>query len=77
MESYIILIYRGDKKHPRGLVGIVEEVGKKEKRAFTNLDELWDILNASRDRSKKRSHKKSFVLAHDKIKDIKRRQAIH
>jgi hypothetical protein len=25
-------------------VGVVEEVGKKEKRAFNNLDDLWDIL---------------------------------
>jgi hypothetical protein len=27
------------------LVGIVEEIGKAEKRAFNNLHELWDILN--------------------------------
>lgn len=46
MESYIIRIYRGDHKHPRDLVGIVEEVGGKEKKAFTNLDELWDILKS-------------------------------
>jgi len=26
-------------------VGVVEEVGIKEKKAFTNYDELWDILN--------------------------------
>ena len=46
MESYIIRIYRGDHKHPRDLVGIVEEVGVKEKKAFTNLNELWDILKS-------------------------------
>ena len=46
MESYIIRIYRGDHKHPRDLVGIVEEVGVKEKKAFTNLNELWDILRS-------------------------------
>jgi len=28
-------------------VGIVEEVGKKGKKAFTNLDELWETLNFS------------------------------
>jgi hypothetical protein len=28
------------------LIGVVEEIGKAEKRAFNNLDELWDILNA-------------------------------
>ena len=46
MESYIIRIYRGDHKHPRDLVGIVEGVGAKEKKAFTNLNELWDILKS-------------------------------
>jgi len=30
------------------LVGVVEEIGKVEKRAFNNLDELWDILNPER-----------------------------
>jgi hypothetical protein len=27
------------------LVGVVEEPGVKEKKAFRNLYELWDILN--------------------------------
>jgi hypothetical protein len=27
------------------LVGVVEEVGMKEKKAFHTLYELWDILN--------------------------------
>jgi hypothetical protein len=27
------------------LVGVVEEPGVKEKKAFSNLYELWDILN--------------------------------
>jgi hypothetical protein len=27
------------------LVGVVEEIGKAEKRAFNNFAELWDILN--------------------------------
>jgi len=27
------------------LVGVVEEVGVKEKKAFHTLYELWDILN--------------------------------
>jgi hypothetical protein len=27
------------------LVGVVEEVGVNEKKAFQNLYELWDILN--------------------------------
>ena len=50
LESYIVRIYRGEKDSPRNLVGIVEEVGLEEKRAFTNMDELWTILNPVRRR---------------------------
>jgi hypothetical protein len=44
LESYIIRIYRYENNNPRSFVGVVEEVGVPEKRAFTNLEELWDIL---------------------------------
>ena len=47
MNSYIVRIYRQDKDKPRLLVGVVEEVGVKGKKAFTNLDELWGILSPS------------------------------
>jgi len=30
------------------LIGVVEQIGKAEKRAFNNLDELWDILKPER-----------------------------
>jgi len=46
VESYIVRVYRGEKDNPRSFVGIVEEVGVEEKKAFTNLDELWQILNS-------------------------------
>jgi hypothetical protein len=46
MDNYIVRVYRQDRNNPRKLVGIVEEVGVKGKKAFTNLDELWEILNA-------------------------------
>ena len=46
MESYIVRIYRREKDDPRSFVGMVEEVGVEEKKAFTNLDELWNILNS-------------------------------
>jgi len=29
-------------------VGVVEEVGMNGKKAFSNYDELWDILNPAR-----------------------------
>ena len=45
MDNYIVRIYRSEKDNPRKLVGLVEEVGKDGRRGFTNLDELWGILN--------------------------------
>ena len=48
MENYIIRIYRFQKGNPRQLVGVVElvESESRAKMAFTNLDELWEILNS-------------------------------
>jgi hypothetical protein len=45
MNSYLVRTYRKAENNPRMLVGVVEEVGVKEKKAFSNLYELWDILN--------------------------------
>ena len=45
MSSYLVRIYRKAENNPRMLVGVVEEPGVKEKKAFHNLYELWDILN--------------------------------
>ena len=48
MENYIVRIYRFEKDNPRGLVGIVESVEgeRRGKKAFTNFDDLWEILNS-------------------------------
>ena len=48
MDSYLVRIYRRAENNPRMLVGVVEEVGVKEKKAFNSLYELWDILNPGR-----------------------------
>ena len=45
--NYIVRIYRFKKDDPRELVGVVEEAGGKGKKVFTNLEELWEILNSS------------------------------
>jgi len=45
MTSYLVRIYRKANDNPRLLVGVVEEVGVHEKKAFSNLYELWDTLN--------------------------------
>ncbi len=49
MESYIVRIYRRGKNLSRTLFGVVEQVGASEKKPFTNLDELWYILNSTKE----------------------------
>jgi hypothetical protein len=49
VASYIIRIYRFGKDRPKSLVGVVEEAGKKGKKAFQSYDELWEILNSPKD----------------------------
>ena len=44
LDNYIIRIYRREKTAPRMIVGIVEIVGTKMKKGFTNFDELREIL---------------------------------
>ncbi len=46
MDHYIVRVYRFRKKDPRRLVGTVEHVGAQGKMAFTNYDELWDIITS-------------------------------
>jgi len=46
VDNYIVRIYRREKDDPRLLVGLVEKVGMKGKRAFNDLDDLWEILNS-------------------------------
>ncbi len=62
LANYIVRIYRLDKKNPRHLVGVVEEVGVKGKKAFTNYDELWDILISSKIIRKKQKQKRKEVM---------------
>ena len=47
MEDFIVRIYRFEKDNPKSLVGLVEKVGRSGRKGFTNLDELWEILNLS------------------------------
>ena len=48
MNCYIVRVYRQEVDNRREFVGIVEEVGAEGKRAFTNIDELWEILKTGR-----------------------------
>jgi hypothetical protein len=60
LKSYIVRVYRCKEKIPRSLVGVVEEVGAKGKKAFTNLDELWEIMSSIK--SKKKGEKVGCLL---------------
>ncbi len=64
MNSYLVRIYRKAENNPRMLVGVVEEPGVKEKKAFHNLQELWDILNPV----------KKVLMSSGKTKNSKRHQ---
>jgi hypothetical protein len=44
-KTYIVRVYRFARDNPRRLVGVVEEIGRKGKKAFTGYQELWEILN--------------------------------
>jgi len=46
MKTYIVRIYRLERDQPLSLVGVVEEVGVKGRKGFTNYDELWGILKS-------------------------------
>jgi len=59
--DYIVRIYRFDKKNPHHLVGVVEEIGVKGKKAFTNYDELWEIVISSKRISQKQKQKRKEV----------------
>ncbi len=48
LKDYLLRIYRREKNDPRILVGVAEEVGVEGIKAFSNLDELWPILNPSK-----------------------------
>ena len=67
LANYIIRIYRLDKKNPCHLVGVVEEVGVKGKKAFTNYDELWDILLSSKSVRQKQNQ-------NQKRKEVKKKE---
>ncbi len=45
MNTYIVQIYHDPKKDVGRPVGIVEVVGADGKLAFTNVNELWEIMN--------------------------------
>jgi hypothetical protein len=50
MDSYVVRIYRRGGKKSRILIGTVEAAGAGRKMAFSNIEELWEILGRRRGR---------------------------
>jgi hypothetical protein len=44
MDSYVVRIYRRGGKKSRILIGTAEVAGAERKLAFSNIEELWEIL---------------------------------
>jgi hypothetical protein len=61
LKNYILRIYCQKKDNPRRFVGIVEEPERRDKKAFTNLDDLWKILNHDLVKDTERNHKSSKI----------------
>jgi hypothetical protein len=50
MESYVVRIYRRAGRQSRILIGTVEAAGTGRKMAFSNIEELWEILRSRKGR---------------------------
>jgi hypothetical protein len=50
MDSYIVHIYRRAGRKHRILIGTVEATGSGRKIAFSNVEELWEILRRRKGR---------------------------
>jgi hypothetical protein len=60
-------VYRYERNNPRSIIGIVEEVGSKGKKAFTNLNELWDILKSIKAKPGQPKQNNVFLSNHYEI----------
>jgi hypothetical protein len=50
MDSYVVRIYRRGGRKSRILIGTAEVAGAERKLAFSNIEELWDILGRRKGR---------------------------
>ncbi len=50
MDSYVVRIYRSEGKKSRILIGTIEVAGTERKMAFSNIEELWEILRRRKGR---------------------------
>lgn len=61
MDTYIIRIHRRQESDPHTVVGTVEEPGIPKRKAFSNLDQLWDILKLKKKVPKRKRPKRKEV----------------
>jgi hypothetical protein len=54
VETYIVRIYRLDRKNPKKVAGVVEGIGEEGRKGFLGPDSLWKILTAPRRESLRR-----------------------
>ncbi len=66
MDTYIIRIQRRPESDPHTVAGTVEEPGISKRKAFSNLDQLWDILRLKRKKMPKRTRILSGVLRNER-----------
>lgn len=59
MESYLIRIYRREENNAKSIVGIIEEIGTKEKHSFKNLSELGKIICPATEKSAGKKQRQS------------------
>lgn len=60
VECYLIHVYRRDAENPLNITGLAENIGTGEKKAFTSIDELMEMLTLTE--KKKRKAKKEVML---------------
>jgi len=69
MDSYVVRIYRRGGGKSRILIGTAEVAGAEKKQGFSNIEELWEILQRRKGldlcppQSSRRRLRKEVVIA--------------
>jgi hypothetical protein len=71
LKNYILRIYQYKKNNPGRFVGVVEEPQRKEKKAFTNFQELWEILDLRQQKETDKNNK-SWKLSEESRRHIRK-----
>jgi len=66
MDTYIIRIHRRQESDPHTVAGTVEEPGIPKRKAFPNLDQLWDTLKLKKKKMPKRKRILSGALRNER-----------